>query len=68
MAQKNAPHETLVVDPSEGEMGAATVAGVAGVRITSVGDAPAKAVAANFVEAARCACDPLAEREGGEAT
>jgi hypothetical protein len=60
MAQKNTPHETLVVDTSEDEMGAATVAGVAGVRITSACDAPAKAAAANFLEAACRACDPLA--------
>jgi hypothetical protein len=64
MAQEDAPHEALVIGHSE----AATAAGIAGVRVMSPGNAPAKRAAANFLEAACRACDPLAKREGGEAT
>ena len=62
------PNVMLVIGHSETDMGAAAGVGVAGVRVWSAGNAPARGAGANFVEAARHACDPLAEREGGEAT
>jgi histidinol-phosphate phosphatase family protein len=59
-----APNETVVIGDSDADMGAASAAGVAGVRITSAGMA-AKGAASNFLEAARRACDLLATREEG---
>jgi len=59
------PDEAVLIGDSDGDMGAAAAAGVAGVRVASAGKSTG--VATDFLEAARRACILLAEREGGQA-
>jgi D-glycero-D-manno-heptose 1,7-bisphosphate phosphatase len=58
--------QAVLIGDSDADMGAATAAGVAGLRVRAAKSA-ALGAAADFLEAARFACLLMAEREGGGA-
>jgi D-glycero-D-manno-heptose 1,7-bisphosphate phosphatase len=60
------PDQAVVIGDSDADMGAAAAAGVAGLRVASVGKSAAIGAAADFLEAARRACALMAERERGQ--
>lgn len=60
------PDQAVLIGDSDADMGAATAAGVAGLRVKAAKSA-AIGAAADFLEAARRACVLLAEREGAQA-
>ena len=60
------PDQAVLIGDSDVDMGAATAAGVAGLRVKAAKSA-AIGAAADFLEAARRACVLLAEREGAQA-
>jgi D-glycero-D-manno-heptose 1,7-bisphosphate phosphatase len=60
------PDQAVLIGDSDADMGAATAAGVAGLRVRAARSA-ALGAAADFLEAARLACLLMAERDGGEA-
>jgi D-glycero-D-manno-heptose 1,7-bisphosphate phosphatase len=61
------PKEAVLIGDSDADMGAAAAAGVAGVRVASLGKMAATDAAADFLEASRRACVLLSERESARA-
>ncbi|HEX9167470.1 MAG TPA: HAD family hydrolase [Roseiarcus sp.] len=59
------PDEAVFIGDSDADMGAATAAGVTGLRVAIAGKSAEIGSAVDFLEAARRACVLLAEREGG---
>lgn len=60
------PEEAVFIGDGDADMEAAAAAGIRAVRIAPAGSSGVEGAAADLLEAARRACAPFSERDGGD--